>query len=373
MLLMSKKRVLLVSCGGLGNGGVQAIMMGIVRNLSLEYHFDMLLFTSDKRHYDEEFLSYGGKILRIPHYEGHNRILQRLDPYIRDEYIYRKTKQLLKIECHYDVVHCHKEFESAPILRAAADCNVPVRIFHTHVYHGNTNIVKTVIDNVRKKTIEKYATDLIGCSMHSISSLHFKRALPLLMPNFYNEEKFVYSDHNAIVNPNCLVLSQVGAYSSNKNQLFSVRILERLIECGVNVCLNLIGFDMEKNYASKLREYIQSHNLDGIVTLIRGDSDFISVLNKSHAFLLPSFSEGFPLALIEAQSIGLKCFASSNVTRETNCGGVTYLPLDRGVNIWVNEICDWFNVTKGNKTLYDTSKFKTAVIMDRYRALYSSN
>ena len=45
-----KKRVLLVSCEGLGNGGVQAIMMGIVRKLSDDFHFDMLLFTSEKRY-----------------------------------------------------------------------------------------------------------------------------------------------------------------------------------------------------------------------------------------------------------------------------------------------------------------------------------
>lgn len=61
-----KKRVLMVSCEGLGNGGVQAIMMGIVRNLYTECHFDMLLFTSEKRYYDDEFLKYGGKIFRVP-------------------------------------------------------------------------------------------------------------------------------------------------------------------------------------------------------------------------------------------------------------------------------------------------------------------
>ena len=60
----------MVSCEGLGNGGVQAIMMGIVRNLYTECHFDMLLFTSEKRYYDDEFLKYGGKIFRVPKYEG---------------------------------------------------------------------------------------------------------------------------------------------------------------------------------------------------------------------------------------------------------------------------------------------------------------
>ena len=58
----------MVSCEGLGNGGVQAVMMNIIRNMHKEYLFDMLLFTSEKRHYDDEFLTYGGKIYRIPRY-----------------------------------------------------------------------------------------------------------------------------------------------------------------------------------------------------------------------------------------------------------------------------------------------------------------
>lgn len=369
---MSKKRVLLVSCGGLGNGGVQAIMMGIVRNLSSEYNFDMLLFTSEKRHYDDEFLSYGGKILRIPHYNGSNKFLQRLDPYIRDRYIYRETKKILNIEKPYDIVHCHKEFESAPIIRAASECDVPIRIFHTHVYHGDTNIFRAAIDNVRKRMIEQYATDWIGCSIHSINSLHFKKVTPLLMPNFYNEERFKYSPE-ASHNSDCIILSQVGAYSAIKNQLFSVKILERLIEYGIDIHLNLIGFDMDKNYVSKLKDYIQSHNLDNEITLIEGNTDFSPILHESNAFLLPSVSEGFSISLIEAQSIGLKCFASSDVSHETNCGGVTYLPLEDGADLWAKEILDWFNKSKGKKEIYDTSKFKTATIMNQYRALYSSS
>ncbi|MCM1450215.1 MAG: glycosyltransferase [Clostridiales bacterium] len=368
---MSKKRVLLVSCGGLGNGGVQAIMMGIVRNLSSEYNFDMLLFTSEKRHYDDEFLSYGGKIIRIPHYEGNNRLLQRIDPYIRDTSIYHKTKKILEAEHSYNIVHCHNEFESAPILKAAFECNVPIRIFHTHVYHDATNIVRTVIDNVRKRIIEKYATDCIGCSIHSNNSIHFKKVTPVLMPNFYNEIKFKYSDIDVAKNYGQLILSQVGAYSPNKNQMFSIKILESLIESGINARLNLIGFDMDINYANQLKDYINLHKLGNIVSLIRGDSDFIPILNESNGLLVPSLSEGFSLSLIEAQAIGLKCFASSNVTHETNCGGVTYLNLNDGPIKWAKEISKWFRTTDGRKQHYDTSNFKTTTVMNLYKNLYS--
>jgi len=42
------KKILEVSCNGLTNGGVQQVIMSIVRNLYKEYHFDILVFTKEK-------------------------------------------------------------------------------------------------------------------------------------------------------------------------------------------------------------------------------------------------------------------------------------------------------------------------------------
>ena len=55
------EKVLMVSCEGLGNGGVQSVMMSIVRNLKNKYDFDMLLFTDERRYYDDEFEKIAGK------------------------------------------------------------------------------------------------------------------------------------------------------------------------------------------------------------------------------------------------------------------------------------------------------------------------
>ena len=43
------KRILMVSCEGLGNGGVQSVMISIVRSLSSKYRFDMVLTTDERR------------------------------------------------------------------------------------------------------------------------------------------------------------------------------------------------------------------------------------------------------------------------------------------------------------------------------------
>lgn len=369
---MSKKRILMVSCGGLGNGGVQSIMMGIVRNLTSELHFDMLLFTSEKRHYDDEFKNLGGKIYRIPHYEGKNRLISKFDNALRDIYIYKKVKRLLKSVEPYDVIHCHKEYESAPVLKAAAECGIPIRIFHTHVFHSSSGFIKNTIDNIRKRLIEKYATHWIGCSEHSINSLGFKNVSPKVMPNFYNELKYHLVDASIGDTENKLVISQVGAYFNIKNQLFSMHIVEILRKKGYNVKLNLIGFDMDDNYSSMMKSYIIKNNLENTISMIKGDKDFTSYLRQSNLFLLPSLSEGFPIALIEAQSIGLKCFASTNVTEETNCGGVDYLTLENGAEYWASAIEEWYKKSRGVKSLYDTTKYQTCTVMKMYKNLYNS-
>lgn len=121
------KRVLHISCDTLGNGGVQNVIMGICRN-SKNIIFDILLFSSEESFYDKEFLSLGGKIFRIPYYEGMNNFRKRLDYYIRFLRIFRGTYKILKENGPYDAVHCHNYFESGICTLAAQLAGVKVRI-----------------------------------------------------------------------------------------------------------------------------------------------------------------------------------------------------------------------------------------------------
>jgi len=365
-----KKRVLLVSCGGLGNGGVQAIMMGIVRNLSTDFYFDILVFTNEKRYYDDEFYKYGGKILRIPHYEG-TGIKMKIDPYIRDNRIYRETRKLLSQELPYDVIHCNKEFESAPILKAAFEYGIPIRICHSHVMHIQGNLLIRVINKIRVLQIYRYSTAQIGCSEDANNSIYVKGSSFKVVPNFYNEDKFKYSEDERSNNGNHIIISQVGAYSANKNQLFSIKITEELIRKGLSVQLNLIGFDLEDAYRKQIDRYVEDNGLSEHINIISGDCDFTLILHKSNCFLMPSMHEGFGISLIEAQAVGLHCFASTNVPVSTNCGGIDFISLDDSPNAWANQILHWFQSTKGIKVRCDTSSFWTQSVMNQYRALYA--
>ncbi len=52
------KRVLITFDKGLSHGGVQSVIMSIVRELSDKYIFDILVNVSQKQYFDDEFLKY---------------------------------------------------------------------------------------------------------------------------------------------------------------------------------------------------------------------------------------------------------------------------------------------------------------------------
>ena len=56
-------------------------------------------------------------------------------------------------------------------------------------------------------------------------------------------------------------------------------------------------------------------------------------------YLMPSFYEGLPLSLIEAQVTGLRCFVSTGIPHEVDKSGlISFLPLDDGAKQWAKMI-----------------------------------
>ena len=100
------KKVLIVACNDLGNGGVQHVIMDIVRNLSDKFHFDIVLFSDKESYYEPEFKKYG-RIFRIPHKGANGSFRSKLDKYIRFHRLYLGIKKILKENGPYDIIHCH--------------------------------------------------------------------------------------------------------------------------------------------------------------------------------------------------------------------------------------------------------------------------
>lgn len=368
-----KERILLVSCHGLGNGGIQAVMMNIVRNLSHLYTFDVILFTEEKRYYDDEFLSYGGKIFRIPHYNGKNKIRKKVDYLVRGPILYTNAKKIILENGPYKAIHCHNAFESAPFIKAAKELNIPVRIVHSHtILNMGTNFL---VDSLKKKylkTIKRSATKLIGCSAMSCNSMFGNGSNYVIVPNPYDNAKFS-PDIESISDKRDFVITQVGRFDPNKNQMFALSVLNEIKKKHPEVKLNLVGFDdpFGVGYLDKMKCFIQEHDLQGNVTIYEFNANLTKILEKSSTFILPSKNEGFGIVLIEAQAMGLTCFASDSIPNATNVGGCTFLSLGDGPKFWAEKIIENYELSEGVHKIYDCSEFSLQYVNEIYTRIYN--
>lgn len=363
------KKVLMVSCLGLGKGGVQAVMMGIVRSLHKEYCFDMIVFTEDKRYYEQEFLNYGGRIYRIPNYCGNNKILSRIDIYLRWIKNRRIIKRIITENGPYDVIHCNNEYESGYILKIAKECGVPVRICHTHsIIDDEGHTLRKWFNDFCRKRIRKYSTMLVGCSKAACEKMFDKSKFEVIN-NPYNEDLYKQEMYPQVyfTYP---VLIQIGAYNDNKNQLFTIDVFNKVKKEYPSAKMIFVGFDMGFGYEDKLKERVEQMKLSDSVSFYPSDTNIASLLSKSCYMLMPSKKEGFGIVLIEAQAMGVRCFASDSIPKDTNVGGCLYLPLDKSPDFWAYQIVQDFKETEGKHGDYSCEYFTNEYVANKIRKLY---
>ena len=363
-----KKKVLMISCKGLGNGGVQAVIMGIVRRLSYKYTFDIVLFTDDKGYYEDEFLKYGGKIYRITSNNNGNIIRKKIVNAFFSKQLYKEILNIIKLNGPYCAIHCNNYYESAFCLLAATKCGIPVRIAHVHDIMHHSNFIIELYRRKRLKIINQYATHKIGCSEAACISMFGTNSGAKVMMNAYNNHRFDPLRFTNSKSEN-LTLIQIGNFSHKKNQLFSIHVFYELLKKYPSAKLWFVGFDVE-GYKDKMEMEIQRLNLKNNVELLPHDADTPSLLSKAHIALVPSLFEGFGIVAVESQAMGVHCFASDALPKSTDAGGCTYLALSLGVDEWAKQIDLWYQTNKDIAQKYDCSRYKEETIIEEYDCMY---
>lgn len=361
----NKKRVLLVSCDDLSNGGVQNVIMNIVRELHDEYAFDIILNTKKKSYYEDEFVSYGGKIYRIEFIKSKSHLLNIFLILFRWIRNYNTINKIFK-DNRYIAVHCNNDLESWYILKAAMRHDIGLRISHNHRIIGTTNkfFIRLYISYCAKKIV-KYSTCIVGCSKESLDYLD-SNGNQIIIDNPFNSMDLKYNKKN----DNDFSIIQIGSYSKNKNQLFSLKVFKEILSKYHNASLVFIGFDNESGYVNQMKSEIERMRIENNVLLLPHNTEKQEALSNSSYMLFPSIEEGFGIVLVEAQAVGLKCFVSDSVPKSVNCGGCVYLPLSAGPKKWADTIIDDYIKTHGEHIKYDCSRFDLKKIANIYRDLY---
>lgn len=358
------KRVLLTSCAGLGKGGIQTVIMSIVRELHQEYIFDIILFTNDRRYYDDEFESYGGHIFRISPYDGESSIKRKLDYFVRRRRIYRETKKIIQKYGPYQAIHCNNDFESGVCLKAAYEAGIPRRIIQVHMIHSFQEGIKRLVNKMSVRLISKYATDRMGCSEEACLSL-FHDCEYSVIDNPFDNDKYQFTPLEQSANINIV---QVGTFSAVKNQIFTLDTFSYIKKKIGNAKLSLIGAT-QSDYTEQLIRDINMRDEKDSIVVLPFDADIKRELARASIFMFPSLREGFGISLIEAQSVGVKCFASDSVPSNANAGGVTYLSLSSGAEAWAEKILEYIESGVCHDR-WDCSRFNKSYFVNRIKQYY---
>ena len=145
----------------------------------------------------------------------------------------------------------------------------------------------------------------------AIKKLNFDQKDTKIIPNWTAKPEYIAIGKNRNYlgkddYPRILFLGWLEDFKGIKEILEASYILKKK---GYTFRIVMAGDGSKKNY---IVEFINKYNLKEFIYLEGwvDDKQKISLLEKSNIFILPSWNEGFPNALIEAMSAGLACIVT---------------------------------------------------------------
>ena len=140
------------------------------------------------------------------------------------------------------------------------------------------------------------------------------------------------------------IIGHVGRFNQQKNHKFLIDIFNEIHKKDNNAHLLLIGKGELEN---EIRDKIERLELDKFVTIIAPVANINEYYMAMDVFVFPSFFEGMPNVIIEAQATGLPCYVSNTITKEANITGIVkYIELEETSKKWANLILKNRNVNR---------------------------
>lgn len=306
----------------MNRGGAETLIMNLYRNIDREkIQFDFLTCKSGV--FDKEITLMGGRVYQIPYVieVGHREFSNEI-------------RNFLEVHPVYKIIHSHLDKMSGLVLHEAKKAKVPIRIAHSHNTESEGNYLAKIYKWSMGNYVKRSATHLYACSHDAAKWLFGNRSNQAhIIRNGIETEKFQFSSHiratirhELEIDDDIFVIGHVGRFSRQKNHLFLLDIFARVHKELPNSILLLVGDGIQKGEITKR---IRELNLQKQVKMLGVREDVSSLLQAFDIFVFPSFHEGLPVTLIEAQGAGLPCMISDRITTEVDLdmGLVKYLEL----------------------------------------------
>ena len=322
------KRLLCI-LDSLNAGGAETFLMKLYRSLDkTEYQMDFVVCGNGI--YDKEVLDAGGRLFKIP---------------LRTKHFFKAFNSLKKIvkENGYQNV---LKLGSSPIVAfdlfavklggakqiALRSCNAP-----THLSTKQKLINRFLrpamnrLANIKIAPSDLAARYTFGDKLFEegkVTLLH--NALDLSIYRFSNEGRVSVRDEFGL--GDSLVIGHIGRFSAQKNHVFLLDIFAKIKAKRPDAKLLLIG---EGPLQEKVRQKSTDLGLSDSVIFAGVRRDVPALLSAMDVFVFPSFYEGMPNTVIEAQAADLPALITDTITKGAKVTDlVDYLPLSASAEEW---------------------------------------
>lgn len=336
VILMSQTQPIRVAqiIGKWVGGGVEAVVMNYYRHIDhSKVQFDFICDEDSTNIPYDEIKSLGGKVILIPPY-------QKVFKY------HHTLKKILK-QGNYPIVHSHINTLSVFSLWAARSANIPVRIAHSHSTTNPKEKKKNLLKQLLRPFSKLFATNYMCCSELAGRWLFgnniYEEGRVKLLNNAIDVENFVYDKEIRLevrkelnIKDNMLVVGHIGRFVEQKNHQFLIDIFNEVHRENKNSILLLVG---QGPLEESIKEKVEALGLKDSVIFLGQRNDTNRLYQAMDVFVLPSLYEGLPVVGVEAQTAGLPCILSSDMTKETKVlDSTNFIDLNKRKSYWKNNI-----------------------------------
>lgn len=333
-------------------GGVEAVVMNYYRNIDHnKIQFDFICDADSTNIPYEEIENLGGKVILVPPY-------QQIFNY------HKSLKKVLK-ENNYKIVHSHINTLSIFPLFAAVCAKIPVRIAHSHSTTNKKEKKKNIMKLVLRPFSKLFATNYMCCSELAgrwlFGNKEYNKGNVYLLNNAIDLDNFIYNDKlrsekrkELNIDNDTFVIGHIGRFVTQKNHNFLIDIFQEIHKERENSILLLAG---QGPLMNDIRTKVELLNLSDSVKFLGQRNDANLLYQAFDVFVLPSLYEGLPVVGVEAQSAGLLCILSSDMTKETKVLETTkFISLDCDAKTWAKTILENYKTFKRVNTKEEISK-----------------
>ena len=339
---------LLCLLSGMDAGGAETFLMKVYRNIDrTKYQFDFCINVKEKCFHEDEILSLGGKIFRIPpKTENMKEFKQQLTDVIKSnkyEYVLRITSNAMGF---LDLKIAKKA--GAKVCCARSSNSSDGAGIKSKVAHMLGCLLYRKYVDVAFAPSDLAASYTFGKKSYKNGNVHILHNAVDLDIFHYDEDARSKIRKEFSIGSDVSVFGHIGRFMEQKNHIFLAEIFKCVKEINSNTLLLLVGDgDLKDQFEKKAIELGIKDSI--IFAGIR--SDIPALLSAMDVFVFPSLYEGMPNTVIEAQATGLPCIIADTITKEANITGlVEYLPLSHSAEHWaqisMQKLCSQRSETK---------------------------